>query len=56
MAVETTIDGTLLYLRPWLGISALELIEKVRFLTLYFILSSTLAIDKEDWISEKASF
>ena len=45
----------LLCFRPWLGIKILELIEKVRFFTLYLVLSST-TIDCEDWISEAASF
>ena len=33
------VDGSLLVLRPWLGINALELIENVRFFYRYFCLS-----------------
>ena len=48
--------GILLDLREWLGISALEFIEKVRFLTLYFYFWSSIAIDMDipetDYVSE----
>ena len=41
------VDGNLLVLRPWLGIRALELIEKVRFFWRYFCFSPR-ATEMED--------